>query len=376
MKTFEFKLKPTKKQEAALLAVLIGSRRLYNECLEELIDHYKETGKYLHIYEQDKRHGKAQHPDLPAVVVDTTLKRVHRSFDNFFRGLREGRKVGFPRFKGAHRWDTFSFRDAGNHLDGNRFKTPKICGGSIRAIVHRPLEGVFKFARIVKRPSGWYVQCVCETEPNPMPENDRAIGLDMGITYLLADSEGHFVENPKCLKASLKRLAKAQRVLARRKKGSRRRNKARKNVARIHEKIVNQRKDALHKASRYYVDRYQVIAIEDLQIGNMVRNHCLAMAISDASWGQLRWDLTYKAEGAGRVLIAVAPQYTSQKCSRCGEYVPKALSVRTHVCPHCGYIADRDTNAARNILSKARTGSSVDNVGSSSPSVDREATPF
>ncbi len=118
-------------------------------------------------------------------------------------------------------------------------------------------------------------------------------------------------------------------------------------------KLYNQGlKDSMHKASRYYVDRYQTTVIEDLHVANMVRNHQLAFAIADASWGMLRQFLEAKAESAGRQVIAVRPHYTSQKCSQCGTYVEKSLSVRTHVCPHCGYIADRDENAARNILQR------------------------
>jgi putative transposase len=285
MKTFEYRMRPNKKQEQALMSVLIASRKMYNACLEELITHYQETGKYLHLYEQDKRHGKAAHPDLPAVVVDTTLKRLHRSFTNFFQGRKAGRKVGFPRFKGANAWNTIQFRDATNCLDNGRFKAPAICGGRIRVIVHRPLEGTFKFARLVLRPSGWYVQCVCETEPHPLPKKDNAVGLDLGIRYLIADSFGGIVENPRHAKKSAKKLARAQRKLATCKKGSHRRNKAKKVVARIHERIANQRKDTLHKASRRYVDGYQTLVMENLKPANMVRNHCLAFAISDASWG-------------------------------------------------------------------------------------------
>jgi putative transposase len=342
---------------------LIASRKMYNAALSELITHYKEMGTYLHLYEQDKRHGKEAHPDLPAVVVDTTLKRLHRSFSNFFRGLKEGRNIGFPRFKNAQAWNTIQFRDAANCLDNGRFKAPQQCGGRIRVIVHRPLVGTFKFARIVLRPSGWYLQCVCETKPQPLPTKDNAVGLDMGIRYLVADSNGHIIENPKHAKKTAKRLAKAQKRLAKCKQGSIRRKKAKKKVARICEHIANQRKDTLHKASRYYVDGYQTITIEDLQVANMLRNHCLAFAIADASWGMLRHYLEAKAESAGRQVIAVRPHYTSQKCSSCGAYVEKSLSVRTHVCPFCGYLADRDENAARNILQRglqvlARTGPS------------------
>jgi len=356
-------MRPTEKQEQALMSVLIASRKMYNACLEELITHYKETGKYLHLYEQDKRHGKEAHPDLPAVVVDTTLKRLHRSFTFFFRGLKEGRKVGFPRFKNAQAWNTIQFRDAQHCLENGRFKAPKQCGGRIRVIVHRPLQGAFKCARLVLRPSGWYVQCICETEPEPLPRKDNAVGLDMGIRYLVADSDGRMVENPKHARKSARKLAHVQRKLAKCKKGSNRRKKAKHMVARQHERIANQRKDTLHKASRRYVDRYQTIVIEDLKVANMVRNHCLAFAIADASWGMFRQYLENKAESAGRQVIAVAPHYTSQKCSQCREYVLKSLSVRTHVCPFCGYLADRDENAARNILQaamsvQARTGPS------------------
>ncbi len=150
----------------------------------------------------------------------------------------------------------------------------------------------------------------------------------------------------------LKKLAHAQRKLAKCKKGSHRYKKAKHTVARHHERMAHQRKDTLHKASHHYVKHYQTLVIEDLKPANMVRNHCLAFSIADASWGILRHYLECKAEHAGRKLIAVAPHYTSQQCSHCGEYVQKSLSVRTHVCPFCGYIADRDENAARNILQR------------------------
>lgn len=306
MKTFEYRLRPTKKQEHALMSVLIASRKMYNACLEELMSHYQETGKHMHLYEQDKHHGKEAHPDLPAVVVDTTLKRLHRSFTNFFQGRKNGRKVGFPRFKNANAWNTLQFRDAVNCLDNGRFKATKQCGGRIRVIVHRPLEGTFTFARIVKRPSGWYLQCVCETTSEPLPKKANAVGLDLGIRYLVADSDGQIIDNPKHAKQSAKKLARAQRKLAKCKKGSNRRKKAKKRVARLHERIANQRKDTLHKASRHYIDRYQTIVIEDLKEANMIRNHSLAFSIADASWGMFRQFLENKAECAGRQVIAVA----------------------------------------------------------------------
>lgn len=332
------------------MAVLIASRRLYNDCLQELVEHYKATDKHMNLFEQDKRHGAKEHPDLPAIVVDTTLKRLHRSFANFFRGRKDNQRIGFPRFKSADAWNTIQFRDAANCLDGSYLKMPKLCGGRLRVNVHRPLEGTFKFARLVLRPSGWYVQCVTDYDGERLEQNDKSIGLDMGITYLVADSEGGFVRNPKSFRTSANPLAHAQKRLSTCKNGSRRRRKAKQHVARVHERIANQRKDKLHKVSRSYVNTYGTIAIENLKPANMVRNHSLALSISDASCGLLRFFLAYKAESAGRALVAVPPHYTSARCSRCQEIVQKSLSVRTHVCPHCGYVADRDTNAAQNIL--------------------------
>lgn len=361
---FEYRLRPDRKQEVALFNVLQASRQAYNAALVEWKHHIEETGEYLSLYTQDKGYNKTTYPDVPAVVLDQVLKRLHRSLTAFFKGRKSGRTVGFPRFKPAQRWNSIEFRDKTNYLVGRYFKAGKQCGGAIRTVVHRPLEGEFRFARIVKRPSGWYLQCVCRVEPQPAQHPKEAIGLDMGITFLVADSDGNTIANPKHSRRSLERLAKAQQHLSRCQKGSKRRRKAAKRVARIHEKVKNQRKDTLHKVSRRYADRYRTIVVEDLQPANMVQNHHLALSISDSSWGTLRYYLTYKAESAGGEVIAVPPHFTSQTCSRCGASVQKSLSVRTHSCSECGYRADRDVNAAQNIL-QART----------EPSRKREAAP-
>jgi putative transposase len=356
-RTFEYRMRPNASQEAALFTTLKASRQLYNDALAEWKTHFETTGEYLHLYKQDKHYNKTTYPDISAVVTDQVMKRLHRALTAFFKGRKEGRDVGFPRFKPVQRWHSIEFRNGPNVLDGCYFKAPKQCGGRIRVNLHRPLQGTFKFARIVHRPSGWYLQCICTIEPHPLPTMETAIGLDMGITYLVADSEGNRLENPQAYRKSMQRLASSQQKLARCQQGSHRRRKAAKRTARLHEHIANQRKDALHKVSRQYVNRYQTIVIEDVQPANMVRNHALALSISDSGWSMLRHYLEYKAAEAGRQVEAVPPRYTSQLCSRCGEYVQKALSVRTHRCPHCGFVADRDVNAAINIL-QARTGPS------------------
>lgn len=357
MKTYEYKLRPNQKQYELLQKTLFLSNCLYNGALQELKDHYASTGKYMNLFVQDKKHGKVQHPDLPAVVVDTTLRRLHDSFSRFFQGVKKGRKTGFPRFKDARRWSSIQFRDSTtNGIDGNRFKAGKLLGGKIRFIKHREMEGTLRFCRILRRSSGWYLQCVCDNIPkNRLENNDKGVGLDMGIKSLVVDSDGNKVENHRFLNKSLKKLRIAQRTIARRKNGSNRRKKACKVVARIHERIHNQRKDFLHKVSRQYVNKYGTIVVEDLSTEKMVSNSNFARSIYDASWTMLIGMIAYKAEEAGRQFVKVNPAYTSQQCSNCGEMVMKSLSVRTHSCPHCGYNDDRDINAAKNILRLGRS---------------------
>jgi putative transposase len=182
-----------------------------------------------------------------------------------------------------------------------------------------------------------------------LPESDKSIGLDVGIKAFCVDSEGHKTDNPLFLKQGLTQLRHRQRVLCRRVKGSHGRAEARRQVAKAHEKVANQRKYFLHKVANGYIAEYGVIAIEQLNIKGMVRNHCLARSVQDSAWGEFFEMLSYKAESAGRILIKVPAQNTSQNCSGCGEKVPKTLAERTHACPHCGLVLDRDENAARNI---------------------------
>jgi putative transposase len=329
---------------------------MYNEALQELIDHYKETGKFLHRREQDNLHNTKRHPELPAYVVDEVLNRLHRAFSRFFVGTKKGRKEGFPRFKKATRWRSFSMScngpqdHTGMKLHGSQFYAGRKMGGKIRVSLQESPKGKQKIAHITHRASGWYLYLVSDYEKEQLEPNDKAIGLDFGIKNLIADSDGNFVENPQFYKKSLNKLRIAQRKVERRKEGSNRRKKAYRIAARINEKIASQRRDYLHKISRKYVNEYGIIVVEDLHPENLARNKHMARTILDSGWGILRKYLEVKAESAGRQVIRVNPHYTSQKCSKCGEIVQKSLSVRTHVCTWCGYVADRDVNAAKNIL--------------------------
>jgi len=350
MKTFEYRLRTTKHQEQKLSNMLWLTKNLYNTGLDELIAHYKKTGKHLNRFSHDKRHNKRTDPLLPAALVDTTIARLHISFANFFRGLKKSRKVGFPRFRSIHRWTSFEFRDASNYIEGSAFHSGKACAGNIKIVKHREMEGMFKRARIVKRPSGWYLQCICDVPAPTEKMKAGVVGLDFGLKSLVADSNGIITENDRTLRTQLKKLRRAQRKVSRRAKGSQNRKRAVHELARLHERIHQRRKDYLHKVSKKITDMFGTIFLEDLQISNMIKNHHLALSISDASWGMLRQFLSYKAEYAGGQVVAVAPHYTSQRCSNCNEMVEKSLSVRTHLCPSCGYCDDRDVNAAKNIL--------------------------
>jgi putative transposase len=225
--------------------------------------------------------------------------------------------------------------------------------------MHRPFEGMPKTVYLVLRADDhWYALIVCETKPSAEPVPTECphpdIGIDVGLKSFLTDSEGHTVTVPRFYRTAQKTLRRKQRVLCRRKKGSHRRGRAAKNVAQTHLKIERQRRDHHFKTAKPYAENYQRIAVEDLNITGLVKNHHLAKSIMDAGWGAFLAILEEKAERAGHQVIRVNPRFTSQQCHQCGEMVQKALSVRTHLCPFCGYVADRDVNAAKNILSKAR----------------------
>jgi putative transposase len=226
----------------------------------------------------------------------------------------------------------------------------------VRIKLHRRIEGRIKTCTI-KRKNGKYYACFsCEVEPKPSRAG-RQVGVDLGVKHLAVISEmerdtEEYFDHPKYLRKAERRIRFLQRMVSRRKKGSNRRRKAVAMLAKVHEYIANQRRDTAHKVSRYLVDNYDLIAFEDLNIQGMVKNHRLSRSILDAGWRMLVEFTAYKAEWAGKQVVTVDPRGTSQVCSECGRIVKKTLSERIHRC-ECGYVADRDVNAAKNILQKA-----------------------
>src|SRR5229473_2388355 len=365
MRTFEYRLYPHKEQSRRLVQCLQESRHLYNEMLEVVKAHYEDKGTFPGKYDLTARFKGRGGEHVPATIVQCLADRLSKSLKRFLARKELAMKGGFPRFKKGNQWHSIQLRQYGKdvylHEDKKQLIIPAKMGKSIKIKLHRPIEGKPKTVYLVLCADGhWYALIVCETIPQtehlPSTCEHPDICIDVGLKSFLTDSDGNTVDNPRFYRTSQKTLRRKQRTLSRRKKGSHRRRKAAKNVAKTHLEINRQRRDFHFKTARRYTERYQHIAVENLAICNMVKNHHLAKSIMDASWGAFLDILTAKAESAGHEVIRVNPRYTSQKCYRCGEIVHKSLSVRTHICPFCGYVEDRDVNAAKNILKVARPG--------------------
>ena len=324
---------------------------------------------------------KAELPDLKAAcpeyaeinaqVLQDVILRVERAYQAFFRRLKDGETPGYPRFQGRNRYHSFTYPQYGGGavLDGGVLSLSKI--GRIPLRLHRPLEGTPKTVTISREADGWYACLSCADVPTePLPQTGRETGIDVGLKVFLVTADGAVTENPRHYRKAEKQLAKAQQCVSRRTKGSNRRKKAVKLLGKAHQTVQRQRRDFHHKTALALLRAYDTIYLEDLRVANMVRNRHLAKSISDAGWAQFRSILEAKAACAGRQVFAVPPQYTSQDCSGCGTRVPKVLSVRTHVCPSCGLVLDRDENAARNIL---WAGQALRGVVALAAAVNREA---
>jgi putative transposase len=363
MRTFEYRLFINKQQAQLLMECLKETRVIYNEMLESVKAQYEEKGTFPSKYDLETAF-KGQGAHVPATTVQMLADRLSTSLKRFLAAKQQSiPAVGFPRFKQPNRWHSIQLRQYGKdvylHEDKKHLIVPKKIGHFLKIKLHRPIEGTPKTVHLVLRADGhWYALIVCETEPQtdhlPSTGEHPAIGLDVGLKSFLTDSEGHTVANPRYSRTSQRTLRRKQRQLCRREKGSHRRRKAARSTAQTHLKIARQRRDFHFKTAKQYSEQYQMIAVEKLHILNLTQNHSLAKSIMDASWGAFLDILSEKAERAGHAVVRVNPRFTSQKCFTCGEIVQKSLSVRTHICPRCGYVADRDVNAAKNILSKAR----------------------
>ena len=366
-KTYKYRLKLTSAQAASLATVLWRCRELYNAGLEERKAAWEKCGVSVTYYDQaaqlpDIKDGRPEYREINAQVLQDVLRRLDKAFAAFFRRVQAGktgkaeeppRAVGYPRFQGQNRYNSFTYPQVGEHggtrLDNGLLVLSKI--GRLAIRWHRPLAGIPKAVTISKEADGWYACISCAEVPaQPLPLTGRETGIDVGLKVFLITADVEVIENPRHDRKAERALKKAQRRVVRRKKGSKRRRKAVQQLRRKQQKVQRWRCTFHQKTALLLVHGYDIIYLEDLRVANMVRNHYLAKSISDAGWYAFRTILEAKAAWAGRQVVAVPPAYTSQDCSGCGERVPKSLSVRTHICPSCGLVLDRDENAAMNIL--------------------------
>jgi len=367
--TYRYRLLPLKSQHRALERLCASQRELYNAALEERVDYYRKTKKTRTYIDQCKaltqcRRELADMGALPINVQRWTLKRVDDAFQGFFRRFKaRSARAGFPRFRGKARWEAFGFaKFKGIRFDGKRLHFAGMAGG-LKLHLHRPLpDGADIRSCVCRRDgSGWHVCLQIAVAAAEKRSVASAVGVDLGLKVFAYTSDNVVIPNPRIAQRVEKELRRRQRALARCQRGSNRRHQVRARVARLHRKIAHTRATWLHQQSSALVKRADLIAVEDLKVANMVRHPTLARSISDASWSRFVSMLDYKAEKAGSYLIRVDPRNTSQKCSGCGELVPKSLAVRTHACPSCGLVIDRDYNASLNIL-RAGIGAGALNV--------------
>jgi putative transposase len=295
---------------------------------------------------------RPEYQSVHSQVLQDVLTRLDRAFQAFFGRIKNGEKPGYPRFQGANRYNSFTYKqlDNGATLDNGFLVLSKV--GRIAVRWSRPMEGTPKTVTVSREADGWYVGFSCADVPvQLLPATGQETGVDLGLEAFATTSDGTRIFHPGWYRKAERALKTAQRRVSRRRKGGNRRRKAVTLLAKAHLKVKRQRQDFHQKTALRLVRENDTISHEDMQTANMVKNHHLAKSISDAGWRAFLSILAAKAAYAGRRVVAVPPAYTSQTCSGCGVIVAKGLSVRWHSCPDCGTSLHRDVNAARNIES-------------------------
>lgn len=354
-RTYKFRLYPKDRQIVTMEGWLYSLHNLYNAGLQQRIIAYRDNHRSQTYKKQanelpDLKMNLPEYKGIHSQVLQDCFRRLDKSYNNFFSRVKRGEKPGFPRFKSLSRYRSFTYPQSGFKIleNGHLFLSGI---GEMRMFKHRDVKGTVKTCTIKRDKVGtWWASFSTEMEEPPRREVKNAIGIDMGLEKLLTVSDGSIFNNQRFLKTSERMRKRRQRTLSRKKKGSHNRKKARVKLAIEDRKIENRRNDYLHKVSHDISEKADIIVFENLNIENMLKNHHLAKSILDASWGKLVQYTRYKVEETGGELVLVNPMYTSQTCSKCGAYAQKSLSDRIHICPNCGFVADRDWNASLNIL--------------------------
>lgn len=363
-RSYELRLLPNKAQVAAFEEILRDSCETYNAGLQERCEAWKLQRKNITYNDQCAEITELRKdPRFAKIAVDIQrepLRRLDRAFKAFFRRCKAGEKPGFPRFRSWRRYDSFLF-SLPRILDG-KVRIPNL--GWFKFKSHRAIEGTAKTATVKRVGDKWTVRVVCDI--GPAPEKiavSSATGIDLGLTNFITLSDGQSVDNPRWTRKHAARIAAANQRLARKVRGSKNRLRAKEALRRAHQRAADARKNFAHHVSKWLLSGYDLIAFEKLKIANMARSasgtldqpgknvaqKCgLNKSILDAAWAQLIWQITYKAEYAGKWAIPVNPRGTSIRCSGCGVRIEKTLADRQHNCV-CGVSLDRDHNAAINI---------------------------
>lgn len=368
IRNYKFRIYPSKSQIILLDNIIDLCRNLYNSCLQQRIEVYKNKKKSISRFDQSNelpelKRQLPEYKEIYAKALQDVVLRADRAFNNFFRRIRNRlEKPGFPRFKAKDRYHSFVYNQSGWKIEKNRIDLSKI--GSMKIVRWKEIPSDAKIKQvIIKRESNqWFaILTVDGLVPNKLQPTGNVIGIDLGLKNLVTTSNGDVLGSLDPLKKQELRIRKLQTNLSRKKMRSRRRTKSKIEVSKAHRNLERARKYQLNCISKKLVKENDLIAIEDLDISNLSEQKALKgnlgknvrRTFNQASFGELIRQLTYKAEEAGRSLVKVDPRGTSQKCSGCDKEVLKDLKVRVHSCPHCGLILNRDHNAAKNILKRA-----------------------
>lgn len=355
-KTYKYKLRPTKIQEEQIERMIGHCRFVYNIAKETRENAYRSNKVSISKFDLMRQLKELRNSDegefLKEVPVETlrhSIARLEEAFKKFFR-----KEASYPKWAKKGKYRSITFGQGIETINHNRIKLPKL--KSVKFFKNRKIEGKIKQATIIKEIDGYYMSILTEQEQifNPyLNGENQSVGLDMGISYFLVTSGGEYIENPRFFENTMKKLRREQRSSSRKKKGSNNWYKQKRRVAKVHLKTARQRKDFLHKLSSKIVRENSFIVLEDLNVEGMSRSR-LARSIGDVSWGMFRDMLQYKSQWYGRQFVLVDPKYTSQTCFRCGHVSGNNRKTQSKFkCEKCGFEANADENAAKNILGRA-----------------------